>query len=81
VGTGKTLMLVAEILAVTAVAVQFFLPNEVGITIHVGQRVLGFPIRWVMPLFLISISGALSVIALFALYWQLARLALPAAGQ
>jgi hypothetical protein len=36
VGTGKTLMLVAEILAVTAVAVQFLLPDEVGITLHSG---------------------------------------------
>jgi hypothetical protein len=81
VGTGKTLMLVAEIIAITAVAFQFFLPSEVGITIHVGHRAFGLPIRWVVPLLLISLSGALSVIALFVLYWQLARVAAPAVGQ
>jgi hypothetical protein len=80
-GIGKTLMLIAEIIAVSAVAVQFFLPSEVGITMHVGHRVLGLPIRWVMPLLLISVSGALSAIALFVLYWQLARAAVPAVGQ
>jgi hypothetical protein len=81
VGTGKTLMLVAEILAVTAVAVQFLLPGEVGISLHIGHKVLGLPIRWVVPLLLISLAGALSMVALFALYWRLAHVSIPAAGQ
>jgi hypothetical protein len=81
VGTGRTLMLIAEILAVAAVAVQFFLPTEVGITIHFGHRALGLPIRWVVPMFFISVAGALSMIALFVLYWNLAHLAPPAPGQ
>jgi hypothetical protein len=81
VGIGKILMLIAEIIAVTSVAAQFFLPNEVGVTIHVGHRALGLPMRWVMPLLFISVSGALSAIALFVLYWQLARVAVPAVGQ
>ena len=79
-GTGKTLMLVAEILAVTAVAVQFLLPDEVGTTIHIGHKVLGLPIRWVVPLLLISLAGTLSMVALFALYWRLAHVSIPAAG-
>ena len=80
-GTGKTLMLVAEILAVTAVAVQFLLPGEVGIVLHIGHKVLGLPIRWVVPLLLISLAGALSMVALFALYWRLANVSIPVAGQ
>ena len=80
-GTGKTLMLVAEILAVTAVAVQFLLPGEVGIALHIGHKVLGLPIRWVVPLLLISLAGALSMVALFALYWRLAHVSIPVAGQ
>ena len=80
-GIGKTLMLVAEVLAVTAVAVQFLLPTEVGITLHVGHKALGLPIRWVAPLLLISLAGALSVFALFALYWRLANIPIPAEGQ
>lgn len=79
-GTGKTLMLVAEILAVTAVAVQFLLPGEVGIVLHIGHKVLGLPIRWVVPLLLISLAGALSMVALFALYWRLANVSIPVAG-
>ena len=80
-GTGKTLMLVAEILAVTPVAVQFLLPGEVGITLDIGHKVLGLPIRWFVPLLLISLAGALSMVALFALYWRLAHISIPAAGQ
>ena len=80
-GTGKTLMLVAEILAVTPVAVQFLLPGEVGITLHIGHKVLGLPIRRFVPLLLISLAGALSMVALFALYWRLAHISIPAAGQ
>ena len=68
-------MLAAEVLAVTAVAVQFLLPNDMGISIHVGHKVLGLPIRWVAPLLLISLAGALSFSALFALYWRLGHIA------
>ncbi len=74
-------MLVAETLAAMAVAIQFFLPIEVGITVHIGHKVLGLPIRWVVPLLLISLAGALSGVALFALYWRLANVSVPAAGQ
>jgi hypothetical protein len=81
VGTGRALMLIAEILAVTAVAVQFFLPSEIGITIHIGHKLLGLSIRWVVPLLLISLAGALSVVALCTLYWRLANVPIPAAGQ
>ena len=77
-GTGKTLILVAEFLAATGVAVQFLLPSEVGITVHITQKVLVLPIRWVAPLLLISLAGVLSVVALFALYWRLANVPIPA---
>ena len=72
-------MFAAEILAVTAVALQFFLPSEMGITIHVGHKVLGLPIRWVAPLLLISLAGALSFSALLAMYWRLGHI--PVLGQ
>lgn len=52
-------MLIAEIMAVAAVAVQFFLPTEVGISIHFGHRALGLPIRWVVPMFFIFNSGCI----------------------
>lgn len=79
-GTGKLLMLVSETLAVVAVATQFFLPVGTGISLHFAHRVVGLPVRWVVPLVLISIAGALSLTALFNMYWRLAHTPL-SAGQ
>jgi len=73
-GMGRALMFAAEILAVAAVTVQFFLPTEMGITIYVGQKLLALPIRWVAPLLLISLAGALSFSALLAMYWRLGHI-------
>lgn len=79
-GTGKLLMLISETLAVVAVAVQFFLPTGVGISLHVAHREIVLPVRWVVPLLLISVAGALSLTALFNMYWRLAHVPL-ATGQ
>jgi hypothetical protein len=74
-GTGRVLMVIAETLAVAAMAVQFVLPSEMGISITLGHRSLGLPIRWVVPLLLISIAGGISLTALFSMYWRLAQVA------
>jgi hypothetical protein len=66
-GAGKFLMLVSETLAVVAVASQFFLPAGTGISLHFAHRSVALPVRWVVPLLLISIAGALSLTALFML--------------
>jgi hypothetical protein len=81
VGTGRALMLVAEILAVVAVAIQFLLPSETAIAITIAHKSLGLPVRWVVPLLLIAIAGALSFVALLAMYWRLAHVPITAAGQ
>jgi hypothetical protein len=78
---GRALMLIAETLAVISVAVQFLLPTETAIAVHIGHRSLGLPIRWVVPLLLIAIAGALSLVALVAMYWRLAQVPISAAGQ
>ena len=67
-------MLIAEVLAIVSVGVQFFLPTETAIVVTIGQGSLGLPVRWVVPLLLIAIAGALSFTALFAMYWGLAHL-------
>lgn len=74
-GTGKAVMLVAETLAVVAVAIQFLLPRETVIAVTIAQKGLGLPIRWVVPLLLIAMAGALSLIALLMMYWRLAHAA------
>ena len=81
VGTGRLLMLIAESLAVIAVVVQFLLPTETAIAVTIGQRSLGLPIRWVVPLLLLAVAGALSLMALVAMYWRLAQAPISAAAQ
>jgi hypothetical protein len=75
-GTGKLLMLISETLAVVAVATQFFLPSATGIGLHFADRYVGLPVRWVVPLLLISMAGALSLAALSIMYWRLAHMPL-----
>ena len=78
-GTGRVLMLVAETLAIVAVAIQFLLPSEAAIAVTVAHKSLGLPVRWVVPLLLIATAGALSLVALLAMYWRLAQV--PISGQ
>ena len=80
-GTGRAVMLVAETLAVVAVAIQFLLPTETAIAVTIAHKSLGLPIRWVVPLLLIAMAGALSLVALCAMYWRLAHVPIAAAGQ
>jgi hypothetical protein len=79
-GTGRLLMLISETLAVVAVATQFFLPTGMGISLTLAHRSIALPVRWVVPLLLISVAGALSLTALFNMYWRLAHVPL-ATGQ
>ena len=78
-GTGRALMFAAETLAIAAIAVQFLLPSDMGISIHVRHKVLALPVRWVAPLLIISLAGALSLSALLAMYWRLGHI--PVSGQ
>ncbi len=79
-GTGRLLMLISETLAVVAVATQFFLPRGMGISLTLAHRGIALPVRWVVPLLLISVAGAVSLAALFNMYWRLAHVPL-ATGQ
>ena len=51
-----------------------------GISLHVAHKAIGLPVRWVVPLLIISVAGALSLAALFNMYWRLAHVQL-ATGQ
>jgi hypothetical protein len=79
-GTGRLLMVISETLAVVAVLTQFFLPTGMGISLHLAHRAIVLPVRWVVPLLLISVAGATSLTALFNMYWRLAHVPL-ATGQ
>lgn len=79
--TGRVLLVIAEALAVVALAVQFLMPIEMLISITLGHRSFGLPARWVVPLLLISIAGGVSLMALVSMYWRLAHLTIPPVGQ
>lgn len=80
-GTGRTLLVIAEALAVVALGVQFLMPSEMLISVTLGHRSFGLPARWVVPLMLIIIAGGVSLMALVFMYWRLAHVPIPAAGQ
>jgi len=81
VGTERGLLVTAEALAAMALAVQFLMPIEWMVSIAFGHRSFALPARWVASLLLISIAGGVSVIALASMYWRLAHLTIPSAGQ
>jgi hypothetical protein len=74
-------MIISETLAIVAVAIQFVLPSEIAISLTIPHRTIGLPLRWVAPLLLIAIAGALSLVALFNMYWRLAHMPIAAVGQ
>jgi len=80
-GIAKGVMLVAEIIAVVAVVIQFILPSGALIDIAIGDKGLALPARWVVPLVLIAMAGALSLTALLTMYWRLAHVAIKAIVQ
>jgi hypothetical protein len=67
-------MIISEMLAIVAVAFQFVLPNQIGVSIIIPHRILSLPLRWIVPLGLITIAGALSLAALINMYWRLAHM-------
>jgi hypothetical protein len=75
-GAGRLLMVISETLAVVAVLTQFFLPTGMGVSLYFAHRAIGLPVRWVVPLLLISVAGALSLASLFDMYWRLAHVPL-----
>jgi len=81
VGTGRVLLVIAEVLAAIALAVQFLMPIEWIVSIAFGHRSFVLPARWVVSLLLISIAGGVSVIALASMYWRLAHLTIPPPAQ
>jgi hypothetical protein len=77
----RTLMIVSETMAVVAVAIQFVLPHEVELTLMTPHRAIALPIRWIVPLLMISLAGVLSLAAVFSMYWRLAHVPISGVGQ
>jgi CBS domain containing-hemolysin-like protein len=74
--THRFLAIASETLVGVALLAQILLPillpTDIGITFSVSsQRMIAIPIRWFLPLLLISVAGALSAAALLKIYWTL----------
>jgi hypothetical protein len=71
--TARFLMIASEILVGVALIAHMFLPTTFGVSFHVSDRSVGIPIRWFVPLLLISVAGILSTAALLRMGWTLAH--------
>lgn len=76
--TARLLMIASELLAGTALVVQYFLPPDVGVTFTISaDRIIAIPIRWFLPLLLIAFAGTLSLAAIVKMCWALAHVPIP----
>jgi hypothetical protein len=69
--TARFLMIASETLLGVALIAQFVLRTNIGVTFHLGDRTIALPIRWFVPLLLISVAAAFSTVALANMVWTL----------
>ena len=54
--TARFLMIASEMLVGVALIAHMFLPTTFDVALHVSDRIIGIPIRWFIPLMLISVA-------------------------
>ena len=70
----RALMICSETLAGVALVGSIFLPSDFLITFRMSaEATIGIPVRWIVPLLLISGAGILSIAALFVSFSTLAH--------
>jgi hypothetical protein len=74
--TARFLMIASEILVGVALIANLFLPTTLGVTFHVSDRYIGIPVRWFIPLLLISVAGTFSTASLLKMGWTLAHVSI-----
>ena len=80
-GTALRLMTLSEILVGVALVARFFFPSGVNVSVTFlwTHAAIAIPIRWFVPLILITLAGVRSATALLKLVWAVAHAAIPAA--
>ena len=69
----RFLMITSEALAGVGIVSHFLLPTSWEVAYHVSPRLdVGIPIRWFVPLALISLAGAFSIASLWKMCIALA---------
>jgi len=72
--TARFLMMASEILVGVALIAHVFLPTNFSVAFTVSaDRAIGIPIRFFVPLLLISLAGVFSTVALAKMAWTLAH--------
>jgi hypothetical protein len=74
--TARFLMIASEALVGVALIANMFLPTTFVVAFHVSDRSFGIPIRWFIPLLLISMAGAFSTAALLKMVWTLTHVSI-----
>jgi hypothetical protein len=69
----RFLMIASETLVGVALITHIFLPTTFDIAFTVSDRSIGIPIRWLIPLSLITVAGVFSAAALLKMGWTLAH--------
>jgi hypothetical protein len=59
-----------------ALLAHMFLPTTFDMAFHLSDRSIGVPVRWFIPLLLISMAGILSTAALLKMGWTLAHVSI-----
>ena len=74
--TARFLMIASEILVGVALIAHMFLPTTFDVALTVSDKSIGIPIRWFIPLLLISVAGAFSTASLIKMGWTLAHVSI-----
>ena len=76
--TALRLMTMSEVLVGIALVSRFLLPAgpNISFTLLWAHTSIGIPIRWFIPLFLITVAGICSGVALIKLAWSLGHAAI-----
>ena len=70
----RALMICSEILVALALLMRILLPSNFDVSFRLSPEItIGIPIRWLVPLMLISGAGVLSTFALLRFFWTLAH--------
>jgi len=67
----RVLMLVIEMLVIIALLSRILLPSNFDISFRLSEATIGIPIRWFIPLLLISGAGVVSIAALLTFFYTL----------
>ncbi|MGZ4732917.1 MAG: hypothetical protein ACXVZH_12315 [Terriglobales bacterium] len=72
--SARVLMIISETLVTIALLTRILLTSNFDISFRLSaETLIGIPVRWFVPLLLISGAGILSIAALLTFFWTLSH--------